>query len=58
MKLFYYKLYRKITLVAVVLMYELEAEGLAADWEKGKKNQQQKTKTHSLLWPNMDDKTL
>lgn len=31
MKLFYYKLYRKITLVAVVLMYELEAEGLAAD---------------------------
>lgn len=34
-------------------MYELEAEALAADWEK--KN---KTKTHSLLWPNMDDKTL
>lgn len=31
MKLFYCKLYRKITLVAVVLMYELEAEALAAD---------------------------
>lgn len=24
----------KITLVAVVLVYELEAEALAADWEK------------------------
>ena len=51
--MFYYKLYRKITVVAVVLMYELEAEALAADWGKKKTN-----KTHSLLWPNMDDKTL